>query len=91
MYLILLGFLIAPWLRWDGRQALLFDVIEPKFYIFGATFMPQDFYFFAFVFIIAALMLFMVTVHAGRVWCGYACPQTIYVHLYQHVEKMDSW
>ena len=43
MYLILLGFLIAPWLRWDGRQALLFDVIEPKFYIFGATFMPQDF------------------------------------------------
>lgn len=87
MYLILLGFLIAPWLRWDGRQALLFDVIEPKFYIFGATFMPQDFYFFAFVFIIAALMLFMVTVYAGRVWCGYACPQTIYVHLYQYVEK----
>lgn len=88
MYTILLGFLLAPWLRWDSRQALLFDVIEPKFYIFGAVFMPQDFYFFAFVFIIAALLLFMVTVYAGRVWCGYACPQTIYVHLYQYVEKI---
>ncbi|MFB6347986.1 cytochrome c oxidase accessory protein CcoG [Moraxella marmotae] len=87
MYAILAGFLIAPWIRWNGRQALLFDVVQPRFYIFGATFMPQDFYFFAFVFIIAALMLFMVTVYAGRVWCGYACPQTIYVHLYQHVEK----
>ncbi|AKG17931.2 cytochrome c oxidase accessory protein CcoG [Moraxella bovoculi] len=87
MYAILVGFLVAPWLRWNGRQAILLDVIEPKFYIFGATFMPQDFYFFAFVFIIAAMTLFMVTVYAGRVWCGYACPQTIYVHLYQHVEK----
>ena len=87
MYAILIGFLIAPWIRWNGRQAILFDVIEPKFYIFGATFMPQDFYFFAFVFIIAAMLLFMVTVYAGRVWCGYACPQTIYVHLYQHIEK----
>ncbi|MDO4251480.1 MAG: cytochrome c oxidase accessory protein CcoG [Moraxella sp.] len=88
MYLILLGFLIMPWLRWDGHQAILFNVAEPKFYIFGATFMPQDFYFFAFVFIIAAIMLFMVTVYAGRVWCGYACPQTIYVHLYQYTEKL---
>lgn len=87
MYAILMGFLVAPWLRWNGRQAILLDVVEPKFYIFGATFMPQDFYFFAFVFIIAAMTLFMVTVYAGRVWCGYACPQTIYVHLYQHVEK----
>ncbi|UNU74328.1 cytochrome c oxidase accessory protein CcoG [Moraxella nasovis] len=87
MYAIMVFFLILPWIRWDGRQAILFNVIEPKFYIFGATFMPQDFYFFAFVFIIAAMTLFMVTVYAGRVWCGYACPQTIYVHLYQHIEK----
>lgn len=88
MYSILLAFLVMPWLKWDGRQAILFDVIEPKFYIFGATFMPQDFYFFAFVFMIAAILLFMVTVYAGRVWCGYACPQTIYVHLYQYTEKL---
>lgn len=87
MYAILVGFLVMPWLRWNGRQALMFDVANAKFFVFGATFMPQDFYFFAFIFMIAAMTLFMVTVYAGRVWCGYACPQTIYVHLYQHVEK----
>ncbi|WP_066802377.1 cytochrome c oxidase accessory protein CcoG [Moraxella oblonga] len=87
MYGFMAIFLIMPWLRWDGHQALLFNVTEPKFFVFGATFMPQDFYFFAFIFIIAAMTLFMVTVYAGRVWCGYVCPQTIYVHLYQHVEK----
>lgn len=87
MYAILAGFLILPWLRWNGRQAIMFDVTQAKFFIFGATFMPQDFYFFSFIFMIAAITLFMVTVYAGRVWCGYACPQTIYVHLYQHVEK----
>ncbi|MDO4895762.1 MAG: cytochrome c oxidase accessory protein CcoG [Moraxella sp.] len=87
MYAILAGFLIMPWLRWNGRQALQFDVAHAKFSVFGATFMPQDFYFFSFIFMIAAITLFMVTVYAGRVWCGYACPQTIYVHLYQHVEK----
>ncbi len=88
MYSILVMFLIMPWLRWDNHQAILFNVVEPKFYVFGATFMPQDFYFFAFVFMIAAIALFMVTVYAGRVWCGYVCPQTIYVHLYQYTEKL---
>ena len=87
MYAILVGFLVMPWFRWNGHQAILFDVMSARFYIFGATFMPQDFYFFAFCFMIAAMLLFMVTVYAGRIWCGYACPQTIYVHLYQHVEK----
>lgn len=88
MYSILVMFLMLPWLKWDNRQAILFNVIEPRIDIFGASFMPQDFYFFAFVFIIAAIMLFMVTVYAGRVWCGYVCPQTIYVHLYQYTEKL---
>ena len=88
MYLILIGFFLLPWIKWDGRQALLFDVTEPKFYVFGAAFLPQDFYFFAFVFMIAAITLFVVTVYAGRVWCGYACPQTIYTHLYQYIEKL---
>ncbi|MDO5769047.1 MAG: cytochrome c oxidase accessory protein CcoG [Psychrobacter sp.] len=87
MYLLLALFLILPWLKYDGRQAILFDFADQRFYIFGLTFLPQDFYFFAFFFIIAAFTLFMVTVYAGRVWCGYACPQTIWVHLYQHVEK----
>lgn len=88
MYSFLAVFLTMPWLKWDGHQAILFDVIAPKFYIFGATFMPQDFYFFAFVFMMAAIILFMVTVYAGRVWCGYVCPQTIYVHLFQYTEKI---
>ena len=87
MYFLLALFLLLPWLKYDGRQAILFDFADQRFYIFGLTFLPQDFYFFAFFFIIAAFTLFMVTVYAGRVWCGYACPQTIWVHLYQHVEK----
>lgn len=88
MYGFLACFLAMPWLKWDGRQAILLDLIDAKFYIFGLIFMPQDFYFFAFVFMIAAVMLFMITVYAGRVWCGYVCPQTIYVHLYQYTEKL---
>lgn len=88
MYGFLVIFLLMPWLKWDGRQAIWFDVVKPEFYIFGATFLPQDFYFFAFVFMIAAILLFMVTVYMGRVWCGYVCPQTIYVHLYQYTEKL---
>ena len=87
MYFLLALFLILPWLRYDGRQAIWFDVPSQHYYIFGLTLFPQDFYFFAFFFIIAAFTLFMVTVYAGRVWCGYACPQTIWTHLYQHVEK----
>lgn len=87
MYFLLALFLILPWIKYDGRQAILFDFADQRFYIFGLTFLPQDFYFFAFFFIISAFTLFMVTVYAGRVWCGYACPQTIWVHLYQHVEK----
>ena len=87
MYFLLALFLVLPWIKYDGRQAILFDFADQRFYIFGLTFLPQDFYFFAFFFIISAFALFMVTVYAGRVWCGYACPQTIWVHLYQHVEK----
>lgn len=88
MYSILAMFLLLPWLKWDNRQAIWVNVGGSRIDFFGAHFMPQDFYFFAFVFIIAAIMLFMVTVYAGRVWCGYACPQTIYVHLYQYTEKL---
>lgn len=87
MYFFLLLFLALPWLRYEGRQALWLNFPEQRFYIFGITFLPQDFYFFAFFFIVAAFALFAVTVYAGRVWCGYACPQTIWTHLYQHVEK----
>ncbi|WP_435978834.1 cytochrome c oxidase accessory protein CcoG [Psychrobacter sp. DM4] len=87
MYALLAAFLLLPWLRYDGRQAIWFDVPSQHYYIFGMTFLTQDFYFIAAFALIAAFTLFMVTVFAGRVWCGYACPQTIWTHLYQHIEK----
>ncbi len=87
MYFFLALFLLIPWLRYDGRQAIWFDIPSQHYYIFGMTFLTQDFYFIAAFALIAAFTLFMVTVYAGRVWCGYACPQTIWTHLYQHVEK----
>lgn len=87
MYAFLVLFLVLPWIKYDGRQAIWFDVPSQHYYIFGVTLFPQDFFFVAAGFIIAAFALFMVTVYAGRVWCGYACPQTIWTHLFQHVEK----
>ena len=87
MYFFLALFLLLPWLRYDGRQAIWLDVPSQHYYIFGMTFLTQDFYFIAAFALIAAFTLFMVTVYAGRVWCGYACPQTIWTHMFQYVEK----
>ena len=88
MYAFLALFLILPWIRYHGRQAIWFDVPSQHYYIFGLTFLTQDFYFIAAFALIAAFTLFMVTVYAGRVWCGYACPQTIWTHMFQYVEKL---
>lgn len=88
MYFLLLLFLVLPWVRYGGHQAIWFNFSESQIVLFGATFMPQDMFLFAFFFIIAAFTLFFVTVYAGRVWCGYACPQTIWTHLYQYTEKV---
>ena len=85
---VLLGFYyIVPWLRWNGRQAVLLDLPERKFYIFGMTFWPQDFFFFALLLIIAALALFFFTALAGRLWCGYACPQTVWTEAFMWIER----
>ena len=75
------------WVEWNGRQAVLFDLPERKFYIFGLTFWPQDFFFLAIILIIAALSLFFFTALAGRLWCGYACPQTVWTELYMLIER----
>ena len=61
-----------PWLSWNGRQAVLFDLAARKFYIFGLVFWPQDFIFLTALLIISALALFLFTAVAGRLWCGYA-------------------
>ncbi len=84
----LLGlYYVLPWLTWEGRQALLFDLPARKFYIFGLTFWPQDFFFLAVALIIAALSLFFFTALAGRLWCGYACPQTVWTEIFLLMER----
>lgn len=75
------------WLPWNGRQAVLFDLVERKFYIFGLVFWPQDVIFLAILLIISAYSLFLVTAVAGRLWCGYACPQTVYTEIFTWIEQ----
>jgi cytochrome c oxidase accessory protein FixG len=76
-----------PWLSWNDRQAVLFDLAARRFYIFGLVIWPQDFIFLAALLIIAALSLFLFTAVAGRLWCGFACPQTVYTELFSWIER----
>ncbi|MZR61775.1 cytochrome c oxidase accessory protein CcoG [Alcanivorax sp. DP30] len=80
-------YLLLPWLRWDGEQAVLFDLPARQFRIFGMTFWPQDFLFLSWSLIIAAFALFFFTVLAGRVYCGYVCPQTTWTRFFQWIEE----
>jgi cytochrome c oxidase accessory protein FixG len=84
---LLLGYLILPWTYWDGRQTVLFNLPERKFDIFGLTLWPQDFPLLAFLLIIAAYSLFAVTTFAGRLWCGYTCPQTVWTSIFMWLEQ----
>ena len=80
----------TAWLDWNGRQAVLWDLAESKFHIFGATFWPQDFILLSALLIICAFGLFAITVYAGRVWCGYSCPQSIWTWLFMWCEKVTE-
>ncbi|HJV51108.1 MAG TPA: cytochrome c oxidase accessory protein CcoG [Noviherbaspirillum sp.] len=82
--LVFYGF---PWLSWNGRQAVLFDLGARKFYIFGIVLWPQDFIYLALLLIICAYALFLFTAVAGRLWCGYSCPQTVYTEIFMWVER----
>jgi cytochrome c oxidase accessory protein FixG len=84
---LLLGYFLLPWMSWDGRQAILFDLPARKFHILGLTFWPQDFPLLAFLLIISAFGLFAVTVFAGRIWCGYTCPQTVWTSIFMWLEQ----
>lgn len=85
---VLLGlFYIMPWVTWDDRQAVLFDLPARKFYIFGLTLWPQDFIYLALLLIILAVSLFFFTAIAGRVWCGFACPQTVWTEAFIWIEQ----
>ncbi|VXC75911.1 cytochrome c oxidase accessory protein CcoG [Pseudomonas sp. 9Ag] len=78
------------WLTWNGRQAVWWDLPERKFYIFGATFWPQDFILLSALLIICAFGLFFITVFAGRVWCGYTCPQSVFTWVFMWAEKVTE-
>jgi len=83
-------FFATAWINWNGHQAVLWDLSERKFYVFGATFWPQDFALLAFALVISAFLLFAITVFAGRVWCGYACPQSTWTWAFIWMEKITE-
>lgn len=82
----------TPWLRWDRGpyapdQAVLVDLAHRRFYMFSIEIWPHEFYYVAGLLVMAGVGLFLVTSAVGRAWCGYACPQTVWTDLYQHVER----
>ncbi|WP_342052826.1 cytochrome c oxidase accessory protein CcoG [Cupriavidus sp. OTU4054] len=77
----------TPWLQWNGRQAVLFDLGARKFYIFGLVLWPQDVIYLSVLLVISALALFLFTAIAGRLFCGYACPQTVYTEIFLWIER----
>ena len=76
-----------PWLQWNDRQAVLFELASRRFYIFGFVLYPQDFIYLTALLLISAYALFLFTAVAGRLWCGYACPQTVYTEIFLWIER----
>ena len=87
VFLTQLVFYGLPWLEWGQRQAVLFDLGVRRFYIFGLVLYPQDFIYLTGLLVISALGLFLFTAVAGRLWCGFACPQTVYTEIFLWLEK----
>ena len=86
VFLTQLVFYGLPWLEWGQRQMVLFDLGARRFYIFGLVLYPQDFIYLTGLLIISALSLFLFTAVAGRLWCGFACPQTVYTEIFMWIE-----
>jgi cytochrome c oxidase accessory protein FixG len=87
VWLTQLVFYGLPWLDWGHRQAVLFDLEARRFYIFNLVLYPQDFIYLTGILVISALSLFLFTAAAGRLWCGYACPQTVYSEIFLWIER----
>ncbi len=87
VWLTQLLFYGLPWLQWNGRQAVLFDLAARRFFIFDLVLYPQDVIYLAALLIISAFALFLFTAIAGRLWCGFACPQTVYTEIFMWVER----
>jgi cytochrome c oxidase accessory protein FixG len=86
VFLTQLVFYGLPWLQWGARQMVLFDLGARRFYLFGLVLYPQDFIYLTGVLVISALSLFLFTAVAGRLWCGFACPQTVYTEIFVWIE-----
>jgi len=87
VFLTQIIFYCLPWLEWGQRQAVLFDLGVRRFYIFGIVLYPQDFIYLTGLLVISAFSLFLFTAIAGRLWCGYACPQTVYSEIFMWIER----
>lgn len=88
IWLTQLFFYGMPWVQWGQRQALLFDLDDKRFYIFNLVLYPQDLIYLTVLLIISALSLFLFTAVAGRLWCGFTCPQTVYTEIFVWIEKI---
>jgi cytochrome c oxidase accessory protein FixG len=87
VWLTQLVFYGLPWFEWGERQAVLFDLAARRFYIFGWVLYPQDFIYLTGLLVVSALSLFLFTAVAGRLWCGFACPQTVYTEMFLWIER----
>ena len=87
VFLTQLVFYGLPWLQWGERQMVLFDLGARRFYLFGLVLYPQDFIYLTGLLIISALSLFLFTAVAGRLWCGFTCPQTVYTEIFMWLEN----
>ena len=87
---LLIAYFGLPWLQWGERQAVLFDLPARQFHLFFISLWPQDLSLLAWLLIIAAFLLFTVTVWAGRVWCGYTCPQTVWTSIFMWAEQITE-
>ena len=76
-----------PWLEWNARQAVLFDLEARRFFLFGLVLYPQDLVYLTALLLLSAYALFLFTAVAGRLWCGYACPQTVYTSMFLWIEQ----
>jgi cytochrome c oxidase accessory protein FixG len=75
-----------PWLDWNGRPAVLFDLPARKFYLFGIVLWPQDFIYLAGLLMLCAGLLFLLSAIGGRIWCSFACPHTVYAEIFMWIE-----
>jgi len=80
-------FFLGPYLRWDGRQAVLFDIPNRQYHMFGVTVLPQHFWMLSLLLLFFAILLAVVTATAGRVWCGYFCFQTVWTDIFTLIEE----